>query len=76
MAYPSLLFQPPTFNIVFQKGALYDDDSSNRGDESFSSKSQGEEMNLVVINPRDLKLQTHPLCLLRYLTVTMVREWI
>jgi hypothetical protein len=44
--------------MVSQKVALYDD----------------EEMNLLVINPRDLKLQTHPLWLLQYLTVPMVRE--
>jgi hypothetical protein len=29
LAYPSLLFQPPTFNMVSQKGDLYDDDSRN-----------------------------------------------
>jgi hypothetical protein len=29
--------------MVFQKGALYDDDSSNRGDESFRDKSQGSK---------------------------------
>jgi hypothetical protein len=40
MAYPSLIFQPPTFNMVSQKGGLYDDESHNRGDESFSDKYQ------------------------------------
>jgi hypothetical protein len=34
-----------------------------------------KEINLLVINPRDLKLQVHPLCLLQYLTVPLVREW-
>jgi hypothetical protein len=29
--------------MVSQKGALYDDDSRNRGDESFSDKSQGSK---------------------------------
>jgi hypothetical protein len=29
--------------MVSQKGALYDDDSHNRGDESFSDKSQGSK---------------------------------
>jgi hypothetical protein len=33
-----------------------------------------EEMNLLVINIRDLKLQTHPPWLLQYLTVLMGRE--
>jgi hypothetical protein len=32
-----------------------------------------EEMNLLVINSKDLKLKTHPLWLLQYLTVPMVR---
>jgi hypothetical protein len=31
-------------------------------------------MNLLVINLRDLKLQTHPLLLLQYLTVLMGKE--
>jgi hypothetical protein len=34
-----------------------------------------EEMNLLVINPRNIKLQTHPLWLLQYITVPIVREW-
>jgi hypothetical protein len=34
-----------------------------------------EEMNRLVINPRDLKLKTNLLWLLQYLTVPMVREW-
>jgi hypothetical protein len=29
--------------MVSQKGALYDDDSLNRGDKSFSDKSQGSK---------------------------------
>jgi hypothetical protein len=29
--------------MVSHKGALYDDDSLNRGDESFSDKSQGSK---------------------------------
>jgi hypothetical protein len=29
--------------MVSQKDALYDDDSRNRGDESFSDKSQGSK---------------------------------
>jgi hypothetical protein len=29
--------------MVSQKGALYDDDSRNRGDESFNDKSQGSK---------------------------------
>jgi hypothetical protein len=29
--------------MVYQKGALYDDESCNRGDESFSDKSQGSK---------------------------------
>jgi hypothetical protein len=29
--------------MVSQKGALYDDDSHNRGDESLSDKSQGSK---------------------------------
>jgi hypothetical protein len=40
---PIFAFQPPTFNMVSQKGALYDNDSRNRGDESFSDKSQGSK---------------------------------
>jgi hypothetical protein len=43
LAYPSLLFQPPTFNMVSQKGVLCDDDSRNQVDESFSDKSQGSK---------------------------------
>jgi hypothetical protein len=34
-----------------------------------------EEMNILVINPRDLKLQTHPLWLMQYMTVPMVVQW-
>jgi hypothetical protein len=34
-----------------------------------------EEMDILVINPRDLKLQAHPLWILQYLTVPIVREW-
>jgi hypothetical protein len=45
--------------MVSQKGALYDDDS------------RLEEMHLLVINLRDLKLQTHPLWLLQCLTVLL-----
>jgi hypothetical protein len=43
LALPSLLFQPPTLNMVSQEGALYDDDSRNRGDDYFSKKSQGSK---------------------------------
>jgi hypothetical protein len=38
---PILAFQPQTFNVDSQKGFLYDDDSRNREDESFSDKSHG-----------------------------------
>jgi hypothetical protein len=38
---PIFAFQLPTFNMVSQKGALYDDDSHKRGDGYFSDKSQG-----------------------------------
>jgi hypothetical protein len=33
-----------------------------------------EEINLLVINLSDLKLQTHPLWILQYLTVLMGKE--
>jgi hypothetical protein len=33
-----------------------------------------EEINILVINIRDLKLKTHPLWLLQYLTVLMGKE--
>jgi hypothetical protein len=33
-----------------------------------------KEMNILVIHLRDVKLQTHPLWLLQYLTVLMGKE--
>jgi hypothetical protein len=62
LAYPSLLFNHQ-LSTWFPRKVL-----------STMMTPTTEEMNLVVINPRDIKPQNHPPWLLHYLTVPMARE--